>query len=613
MCKDSIIELVIWMTRLQRPVTSGYSLKTLFLSFSLILIINFSSGNISAEEYHEGSIDTLLPQPLKDSDVKLYQQIFALQEIGEIKEADKLVSQLSNRILVGHIQSQRYLHPNAWRSSYDELRIWLSNYPDHPNASRISWLAKKRKPKSASNPNSPKKGYLNGVGQNKPQRWRASIPESYAGRVSPRQTASIAYQVRRSNLRREPTNASKFLSNPNSLRFLTPSEEAHLRGEIAHAYFIYGLDDKAIMTARQAISKSPQTAYMGYWAAGLALYRSYQYDLAGIYLRTLANMDDAPEQLRSSAAFWAYRLSLRENDPKNSIKFLNIAKNFPDCFYGMMALQISGQKISVDFRQPEVTDDFVPWLSETRGGRRILALLQIGDWAKASRELRYLYGQASLAQRKDMMMFAVTHNMPGLAFRLADLHFQKTGESFYLALYPQPETHVSFDIDPAIIYGIIRKESSFYPLARSRARASGLMQIMPATAAFISKDRSFLNVNRHLLNNPDINLKLGQDYILHLLENAVVDQHLFKLLAAYNAGPGNLNKWLKKIDHREDSFLMLESIPARETRGYVKSVTMNIWMYRLKEGASASDFRTLVAGEGTSGEIAFLKANVGSD
>ena len=109
-----------------------------------------------------------------------------------------------------------------------------------------------------------------------------------------------------------------------------------------------------------------------------------------------------------------------------------------------------------------------------------------------------------------------------------------------------------------------------------------------------------------MLNNPDINLKLGQDYILHLLETPVVDQHLFKLLAAYNAGPGNLNKWLKKIDHREDSFLLLESIPARETRGYVKSVTMNILMYRLKEGGSLADLRTLVAGDGTNGKIAFF-------
>ena len=161
---------------------------------------------------------------------------------------------------------------------------------------------------------------------------------------------------------------------------------------------------------------------MAYWAAGLASYRSYQNEVAAMFFRTLSDIEDAPDLLRSSAAFWAYRLSLSENAPERAIKFLDIAKSFPDCFYGMMALQVSGQKISVDFRQQEATDEFVSWLLVSRGGRRVLALLQIGDWARASRELRYLYGQSSSTQRKDMMMFAVTHNMPGLAFRLADLH-----------------------------------------------------------------------------------------------------------------------------------------------------------------------------------------------
>ena len=93
-------------------------------------------------------------------------------------------------------------------------------------------------------------------------------------------------------------------------------------------------------------------------------------------------------------------------------------------------------------------------------------------------------------------------------------------------------------------------------------------------------------------------------------QTPVVDQHLFKLLAAYNAGPGNLNKWIKKIDFREDSFLLLESIPARETRVYIKSVTMNIWMYRLKQESNLSQLRTLVHGNIRNGDIAFLRPNV---
>ena len=135
----------------QSLVTSIHSSKMLYVWFSLLSLFIFYSHSMTAEEYYEDLMDTSLPQPLKDSDVKLYQQIFALQEIGEIKKANKLVDQLSNRILVGHTQSQKYLHPNAWRSTYDELRTWLSNYSDHPNESRISWLAKKRKLKSAGN------------------------------------------------------------------------------------------------------------------------------------------------------------------------------------------------------------------------------------------------------------------------------------------------------------------------------------------------------------------------------------------------------------------------------------------------------------------------------
>ena len=585
------------------------SLLFLFLSFFIFSI----SKTIYAEQYNKEFKVDPLPKPLNQTDVKFYKEIFTLQEVGKIKEADQLVAKLTNKILLGHVQSQKYLHPNAWRSSFNELRTWLLNYSDHPNASRISWLAKKRKPKSANNPTEPKKGYLNGVGQNTPQRWRALVPESYKGRISPRQTAFIANKIRRFNLLKEPTNANNFLNESKNLRYLTPTEESHLRGEIAHAYFIYGLDDKAILTARQAIGKSPQNAYMAYWSAGLAYYRSYQYELSGIHFRALADMEEAPDLLRSGAAFWAYRLSLHFNDPATSVIYLNIAKNFTKTFYGMMALQISGQKISINFQEPQISDKFIPWLINTRGGRRTLALLQIGDWTRASRELRYLYEQAPFERKRDMMMFAVTHNMPGLAFRLADLHLKLTGEAFNRALYPQPKTNVNLDIDPAIIYGIIRKESSFYPLARSRVRASGLMQIMPATAAFIAKDRRFLNINRHLLKNPDINLKLGQDYLFHLLETPIVGHHLFKLLAAYNAGPGNLNKWLKKIDYRGDSFLLLESIPSRETRVYIKSVTMNIWMYRLKENRNTDDLRILVAGKANEADIAFLKTNINSN
>ena len=115
-----------------------------------------------------------LPEPLSDADVKRYQDIFALQQDKKWKEADKLIKDLDSDLLLGRVLSQRYLHPTGWRSSYKELSSWLKKYNDHPAASRISWLAKKRKPSKAKAPKAPKKGYLNGYGRSSGRQSRYS-------------------------------------------------------------------------------------------------------------------------------------------------------------------------------------------------------------------------------------------------------------------------------------------------------------------------------------------------------------------------------------------------------------------------------------------------------
>ena len=71
------------------------------------------------------------------------------------------------------------------------------------------------------------------------------------------------------------------IENNSNRRYLTKQEEAQLRGEIAHAYFIFGVDDKAIRQARHGIGVGREGAYMGYWAGGLAAWRSGRFDVAG--------------------------------------------------------------------------------------------------------------------------------------------------------------------------------------------------------------------------------------------------------------------------------------------------------------------------------------------
>ena len=545
-----------------------------------------------------------LPRSLSDKDAETYRQIFALQEDGDIKAAAKLIKTLDSDLLMGHVLSQKYLHPTAWRSSFKELSNWLADYNDHPAASRIKWLSDRRKPKKARAAKAPKPGYLNGVGLSRPQSYRATIPESWKGRSAPRRTASIAKEIRRAIRRGHPSGALEMVNNKSNLRYLTATEEAHLRGEIAHAYFIFGVDDKAVRTARQAIAKDTEEAFMGYWAGGLAAWRAERYELAGSFFRALADLKAAPDVLRTGASFWAHRASMLSGAPAEATKYLSIAAQYPETFYGVMAIKASGQRYEIDFTLPEISTEFRAWLTAQKGGQRALALLQVGNWTRAARELRYLVEEMPPVFKRDLISFSTQHHMPGLAFRLADLHQRESGERIYAALYPMLSDSTDYAVDEALVLAIIRKESGFYPLARSRARAAGLMQLMPATAAFISQDRRYRRSHRHKLHNPVLNLALGQKYIGHLMTEPHIKGDLVRMLAAYNGGPGNLNKWLRKLDHRNDPFLLIESIPARETRNYVKGVISYLFIYRNQLGQPMPSLLNLVSGQAPDGRLA---------
>ena len=543
---------------------------------------------------------------LSERDRALYQEIFALQEAGEIKNAAKLISQIDDKLLMGHVLSQKYLHPTAWRSSFKELKNWLDYYNDHPAASRISWLAKKRKPSGAAAPKAPKKGYLNGIGNSELHSYRARIPASSAGRISPRQTKAIASKVRRYIRSRQPTNGNRYLSERSTLKYLTKTEEAQLRGELAHAYFIFGLDQKAIRTARHAIGAGRQDAWLGYWAGGLAAWRSGQYDLARGFFTSLADIEEAASPLRAGAGFWSYRALMREGNINEAMRYLDIALQYPRDYYGVMAMQITGQTHQVDFALSSSTAPFERWLLRQKGGRRALALLQIGNSYEAAREIRYLYNEMPETFRPALVRFAVDHNMADLAFRVADYHRFQTGEEILAGLYPRLALETEFYVDEALVYSIIRKESGFTAGAKSRAKAAGMMQIMPATAAFITKDRSLRTNNRYKLYDPSFNISLGQQYIQHLFEEPIIDQNIAKMLAAYNGGPGNLSKWLKKMNHGDDIMVFIESIPARETRIYVKAVLSNLWMYRKQFDQDMPALRQLVTGDDSTDGLAFL-------
>lgn len=148
-----------------------------------------------------------------------------------------------------------------------------------------------------------------------------------------------------------------------------------------------------------------------------------------------------------------------------------------------------------------------------------------------------------------------------------------TIEYLFPAPYLEQIKKIDSDIDPLLVLSLIRQESAFNPAARSHAGARGLMQLMPATARELKR-----GVRNHQLVDPSLNLKLGIKYFKRLLKK--YDGNLIHTLAAYNAGEGNLKRWMgTKLSH-EDPLVIIESIPFKETRKYVKLIYRNVFFYK---------------------------------
>jgi soluble lytic murein transglycosylase len=145
---------------------------------------------------------------------------------------------------------------------------------------------------------------------------------------------------------------------------------------------------------------------------------------------------------------------------------------------------------------------------------------------------------------------------------------------------------VAIGLDPAYVYGLIRQESRFNMDARSSVGASGLMQLMPATARWTAR-KIGLPYTQDLIADRDTNLKLGTAYLKFVLDDFGGSQAL--AAAAYNAGPARLRKW------REgpvlETAVWAENVPFSETRDYVKKVLSNATYYAAQLGGQAPSLK----------------------
>jgi soluble lytic murein transglycosylase len=136
------------------------------------------------------------------------------------------------------------------------------------------------------------------------------------------------------------------------------------------------------------------------------------------------------------------------------------------------------------------------------------------------------------------------------------------------------------NLDPALVAGLIRQESSWYPRAVSSAGARGLMQIMPRVGEAIARSRGYPLWDPALLFDPGVSLELGT---LHLRADLSSHANVQRALASYNAGGSRVRRWIRRAG-AQDPEVFVERIPFVETRDYVRIVLRNAEMYRALYG-----------------------------
>jgi soluble lytic murein transglycosylase len=252
-------------------------------------------------------------------------------------------------------------------------------------------------------------------------------------------------------------------------------------------------------------------------------------------------------------------------------------------FYEQLALEELGQAITVPERPSPLTQQEKATALMNPGLQRALYALAIGLRAEGNREWNYSTNLHSPGGMNDRELLAA-----------ADLACQRqiwdrcisTSERTQHVVdveqrFPMPlrETVVrragDIRLDPAYVYGLIRQESRFVMDARSHVGASGLMQVMPATAKWTAKKIGMTGFTPEQISDREVNVTIGTAYLKLVLDDFEGSMPL--ATAAYNAGPGRSRNW--RNGPVLEAAIWAENIPFQETRDYVKKVLSNTTNY----------------------------------
>ncbi len=290
---------------------------------------------------------------------------------------------------------------------------------------------------------------------------------------------------------------------------------------------------------------------------------------------------------RGRGAYWAARAAAAIGDKEAEQRWLILAAGYPHVFYGQLAAAALGHErlaLPADLFVPEAARKA---LAEDERARAATLFAALGEDDTAHLLLNDLAMDADAPERWAALADFAANGVKRreVAVRAARRAAVKSVPLFALG-FPTLDLPAESKVEPHFAHAIIRQESEFYLAARSPAGARGLMQLMPATAREQARRLKIRFDLAKLTTDDGYNLRLGTDFLGDLVARY---GGLYPLAAAaYNGGPGNLNKWLARYgDPRRgnvDILDWMESIPFEETRNYVQRVLENLAIYRHRAG-----------------------------
>jgi soluble lytic murein transglycosylase-like protein/TolA-binding protein len=359
-----------------------------------------------------------------------------------------------------------------------------------------------------------------------------------------------------------------------------------------------------------ALKKNGTRSDEAFFRSGLCQYKDGRYNRAcSTFVSSLKSNDDSP--FVNAAQYWKAKSLSALGREKDAVEtFRKVAQSAPTDYYACRSremLALAGD--TAQFPSLDTTfgdqDRTHAWIDSLSSGQKqqlsgpdsmqykrgtICALCGLVDRAAQflnGLEMRY---PSNLGMQYDLALLYKFVNNPTLSYKIGRRFAWRVPaqaraampKTLFDLMYPVPFFDVVSreagrnNLDPFLLYAVMRQESIFDPAIVSRAGAVGLMQIMPGTSREICKALSEPFVADSMYS-PGINIRQGAYYIKHLLDQ--FNGNMVLAIASYNGGPSKANEWYAK-NKRSTFDQFIEDIGFTETRGYVKKVLANYWTYR---------------------------------